>query len=83
MTSGYWYRACETFENQKVRMGRAKFLRSALSGGKLTGTRSEQGSFGQISKKYRNGKLNNVEMKIIRARNFEVIKHKLVQYLKL
>ena len=60
MNSGYWYRACETFENQKVRMGRAEFLRSALSGGNLTGARSEQGSFGIMLKKYRNGTLKNV-----------------------
>ena len=49
----------------------------------MTGARSEQGSFGLMLKKYRNGTLKNAEMKIIRVRNFEVIEHKLVQYLKL
>ena len=38
ITSGYWYRACETFENQKYKEKiQAEFIRSALSGGEADG----------------------------------------------
>ena len=83
MTVGDWYVVCETFTNLKVKMGQSAFLRSSLSGNVLTGTRSEQGSFGKKLKMFQSGLLKNTNAKRIRKRSYEAIEEKLVNYLKL
>ena len=83
LTVGYWYVACETYMNLKVKMGQSEFLRSPLSGNVLTGTRSEQGSFGKKLRSFKSGSLENTKARRIRKRGYKVIENKLVQYLKL
>ena len=69
--------------NLKVKMGQSEFLRSPLSGNVLTGTRSEQGSFGKKLRSFKSGSLENTKARRIRKRGYKVIENKLVQYLKL
>ena len=83
LTSGDWFRACETFVNLKVKLSQAQFLKSSLSGPLIQGTRSEQCSFSANLKKYKIGELKNVEMKRVRTRQFAAVEEILVQYLKL
>ena len=83
LTSGDWFRACETFVSLKVKQSQAQFLKSNLSGPLIQGTRSEQCSFSANLKKYKKGELKNVEMKRVRTRQFAAVEEILVQYLKL
>ena len=83
LTSGDWFRACEMFVSLKVKVSQAQFLKSNLSGPLIQGTRSEQCSCSANLKKYKKGKLKNVEMKRVRTRQFVAVEEILVQYLKL
>ena len=83
LTSEDWFRACETFENLKVKQSQAQFLKSNLSGPLTQGSRSEQCSFSANLKKHKKGELKNVEMKRVRKRQFAAVEETLAQYLKL
>ena len=45
MTMKDWYNVCQTYDNLKVKVSQAQFLKSNQSGEILTGTQSQKVSF--------------------------------------
>ena len=80
LTVGEWYSACETYLNLPMKMSQADFLKSKQSNPKLTGTRSLQGSFSQMLKKFRMGELQNSTNKRTKKRKFVRLEEMLTDY---
>jgi hypothetical protein len=80
-----WYCVCEIYSNilKRSRMTKASFLRSPLSGDSITGTASEQVSFGRMLIQFENGALKPSDKMRGRVRKFEDIEKRLIQYLDL
>ena len=78
-----WYSACDKYIGLQVKMSRADFLRSDLSGRFSWGTRSEEKSFGRFRTRYNSVKLQYFGVKINKEIKYESIEDKLVKYIKL
>lgn len=77
-----WYAVCVKKNSTDAlrQMTNAQFLKSAMSGTDLTGTRSEQVSFGKYLKKYQNGELKPTSKKRSQKSKYKAMEDKLVNH---
>ena len=80
-----WYDAVLLYHKllPKHHFTQTSFLKSAVSGDKFDGSRSQQGTFSQKLKQHAKGKLRPSQMKRIRMGKFEDVEKKLVHYMEL
>jgi hypothetical protein len=80
-----WYALClkKNYNEAFKRMFNAQFLKSSESGKVLTGTVSQQMSFGRYLKQFENGELEWSGKKRSRESKYKVLEDKLVEYIRL
>ena len=80
-TNNDWFQVCQAYSRLSRKVSVPKFLKSAESGPKFSGTQSEAQSFSQFNKKFKSGELTPSEIRKNVPSKFPEVEAKLVAYL--